>query len=267
MHSLHSFNFGMHHNAFTNHHFANPLNQFNGLDAGLSGLNGFNALNSLSTLGYHSSRSLADQQHSTNSSTLHQPLPNGSTPRAVNNSSNTNSLSANLSNVAADALHSPQSAFSAAHSAAGQSSIDSLIRNYKASDSIRAAAQTAAIVAAFNLTHNPFVHAQYNSLSNNSLTGSPFINPTHLDAQLAASTLSSTLTSMAAAMSNNSINSSTASNTNNLYSNFAKLPAVVTQNSHLGLSGFNALNSLSTLSFHSWIVEKLKSRKVVSTGD
>ena len=256
IHSLHSFNSGMHHNAFTNHHFANPLNQFNGLGAGLSGLNGFNGLNSLSSLGYHSSQSLANQQHSTNSSTLHQPLPihssavahhsalasNSSTPCTVNNSSNTNSLSANLSNVTADALHSPQSAFSAAHSAAGQSSTDSLIQNYKASDSIRAAAQTAAIVAASNLTHNPFVHAQYNSLSNNSLTGSPF-NPTHLDAQLAASTLSSTLTSMAAAMSNNSINNAAASNTNNLYSNFAKFAAVVTQNSHLGSNNSSLNNS------------------------
>lgn len=251
LHSLHSFNSGMHHNAFTNH-FANPLNQFNSLSAGLTGLNGFNSLNSLSSLGYHSSQSIANQQPplSNNSSTLHQPLPihssaahhsaltGNSTSCTVNASSN--AISANLST--ADALHSPQSAFSAA----GQSSTDSLIQNYKASDTIRAAAQTAAIVAASNLTsnltHNPFVHAQYNGLSNNSLTGSPF-NPSHLDAQLAASTLSSTLTSMAVAMSNNSINNAAASNTNNLYSNFAKFAAVVTQNSHLGSNNSSLNNS------------------------
>lgn len=235
----------MHHNAFTNHHFANPLNQFNSLSTGLSGLNGFNSLNSLSTLGYHSSQSLAGQHQqqplTSNSSTLHQPLPIHSSAAHHSSLTGNNSTSCtNSSNaLSADTLHSPQSAFSAAH---GQSSPDSLIQNYKASDSIRAAAQTAAIVAASNLTHNPFVHAQYNSLSNNSLTGSPF-NSSHLDAQLAASTLSSTLTSMAAAMSNNSINNAAATNTNNLYSNFAKFAAVVTQNSHLSSNNSSLNNS------------------------
>lgn len=223
-----------------------------------------NSLNNLSTLGYHPTQSAAvhsaANQQTNNSSTLHQPLPihssghhsltsnNSSSPAnppcTVNSSNNTtnNTLSTNFS---AESLHSPQSAFSAHNT-------DSLIQNYKNSDSIRIAAQAAASLAASNLTHNQFLHAaQYNSLSNNnSLTNSPF-NPTHIDAQLIT-------TMAAAAMNNNSIVNNSASNTNNLYSNFAaKFAAVVTQqNSHLN-SNNASLNSNNTNHSTSSIVSQL----------